>query len=771
MKLAQTILAAAVLLFLLTWLWLEGSTTEASSAETGLDALSDFTMAQSALHRDLLSARVGLLRNYDPLTKETGALREAVTRLQAATPADPQLTGAIANLDTLVQSQERWTEQFKTQNAMLQNSLAYFTLFSGRVEDTRGDAARRATALATAMLRLTLDTSDSATKDVDAHLQEMSISRLSEQDVSATRALLAHAKLLRDLLPQTDAILKSLFSLPSQMQLENVRSLIVQRQQRAEHKAQRFRYLLFATSLLLAGAIVYLGRNLQARSRALRKRAAMDRVLARMSTRLISSRSEEIPAIVEQGLGAVAECWGADRAHFASGAHVYMWSRAGISLPADPRGSLRAETKGRTTHAALGLDFVRSPASSQESEAGQLRMACDAIANAVERDYLERERMRLEAHLQQARRMETIGALASGVAHNFNNIIGAILGFAESAQSRSTSNARMAEDIGEIQRAGGRARDLIDQLLTFGRRGSTLHVPLHLDALLLESKALLEASLPKKISIVVHEPIAPIVIAGAPAQLQQVVLNISNNAAQAMDMASTIDISIQTAQITRVESLDVGELQPGRYGIVSISDTGRGMEASVRERIFDPFFTTRDAGNGLGLATAREIVLEHGGGLKVESTPGVGTRFEIWLPVEELAPATADPATENIQGKGEAVLVLDSDGARLLMHEEVLAALGYEPAGFADIDKAIAACTQDPERFDAAVLCQEEPSIISRLHATAPRLPIILATQSVPDLQAPALAGNNIVAIIGQPLALAELAASLARSLQPALRR
>lgn len=802
MKLAQTLLAASVLLFLLTWLWLKGSTTEASSAAASLDALNDFSIAQSALHRDLLSARVGLLRNYDPLTQQTAALREATARLHDMTSHDAPLASAVARLDTLVQSQERWTEQFKTQNALLQNSLAYFSLFSGQLEDARSDAARRATALATAMLRLTLDTSTSAANAVDAHLQEISMSRLSEPDIITTRALLAHAKLLRDLLPQTDATLKALFSLTTDMHLESIRSLVAQRQQQAERKAQRFRYLLFATSLALAAALVYLGRRLQARSRALRKRAQMDRVLARMSTRFVGSRPEEMAGIVEQGLGDVAGCWGADRAYFVSVApdadppaplHIYKWNRADTAFPPewtapleggtppapDLRGRLEVTSEGRTANSLLGLDFVRSAIGGDSNETDQLHMACDAIANAMERDFLERERVQLEAHLQQARRMETIGALASGVAHNFNNIIGAILGFAESAQSRPTSDPRMTEDIGEIQRAGGRARDLIDQLLTFGRRSSILRTAVQLDALVLESKRLLQASLPSTVRIVVREPFIPIVVAGTPAQLQQVILNVANNAAQAMDLVGSIDITLQVADVVRVEQLNVGELQPGRYGVLTIGDTGRGMDAAVRERIFDPFFTTRDAGNGLGLATVREIVLEHGGGLNVHSTPRVGTHFEIWLPADAtIRPSStviADTTARDMQGNGETILVLDPDRARLLMHEDVLAALGYEPAGFTDADAAIAACTQDSERFDAALLyhqtngeiyVDEETSISARLHAAAPRLPIILATSSARDLQAPSLAGSNVVAIVGQPPALAELAGSLARTLR-----
>ncbi len=834
MKLAQTALATSLLLFLLTWLWFKGSTTEAFSAEAELDALNDFSMAQSALHRDLLGARVGLLRNYDPLTKQTAALHDALMRLHVATAGDPPLAAAVARLETLVQLQERWTEQFKSQNALLQNSLAYFSLFSGRLEDTQGDATRRATALATAMLRLTLDTSASVAADVDAHIQEMSRSRLSADDVATTRALLAHAKLLHDLLPETDAALKSVLSLTSDTHVEDIRLQVVQRQQQAEGNAKRFRYLLFATSLALAGALVYLGLSLQARSRALRKRAAMDHVLAGMSTRFINSRPEQIAPIVEQGLAEIAACWQADRTYFVSvrpqaEAHTYVWCRPGVSLPAewperasafaasyksaagevllledlrrsshspgldagqlpvDLRDWLGIPSKGAQVNALLGLDFVRSTSGSgsRGGEVGQLRMAFDAIANAVERDFLERERARLEANLQRARRMETVGALASGVAHNFNNIIGAILGFAESARSRLPPDARAAEDLGEIQRAGERATDLVDQLMTFGRRGSTLRTPTPLDALVRESKTLLEASLPATVTIVFREPSTPVTVLAAPAQLQQVILNISNNAAQAMDLAGVIDIVIAERELEQADRLDIGELPPGRYGVLSISDSGRGMDAAVRERIFEPFFTTRAAGNGLGLATVREIVLEHGGGLQVHSNPGMGTRFDIWLPAGELVPPSqptvADQTAGYVQGNGETILVFEANRGRLLMHEEILAALGYEPVGFTDPDAVIAACAQAPERFDVALLCcqargntreiEDEVRMSARLREAVSRLPVILATSSARDLQAPSLVGNNIVAIIGQPPTMTELAANLARCLRPALRR
>ena len=140
-------------------------------------------------------------------------------------------------------------------------------------------------------------------------------------------------------------------------------------------------------------------------------------------------------------------------------------------------------------------------------------------------------------------------------------------------------------------------------------------------------------------------------------------------------------------ELTGARSLSHGELQPGRYVRLAVSDTGRGMDEATLARIFEPFFTTRSAGNGLGLATVREIVREHGGAMNVRSTPGEGSRFEVWLPGLATAGAALqlDAAAVPL-GRGETMLMVANDSARLLRDEEMLAALGYEPVGFTDAD-------------------------------------------------------------------------------------
>jgi CheY-like chemotaxis protein len=290
--------------------------------------------------------------------------------------------------------------------------------------------------------------------------------------------------------------------------------------------------------------------------------------------------------------------------------------------------------------------------------------------------------------------------------------------------------------------------------------------------LIAETSSLLHASLPPRIDLVLCRVPDAAVISGQPGQLQQVILNLCSNAAQAMDQIGSVEIETQVHDITRTVSLSHGELMAGRYVRVAVSDTGRGMDKATVERIFEPFFTTRFAGSGLGLATVREIVREHVGAINVWSAPGIGSRFEVWLPcIPAAAPVSRDFLHFLPLGQGQTVLVLDDGGERLLADEEMLAALGYEPVGFARVDDALAACRATPKRFDAAVLghllsVASALDLAVALRAIVPNMPILLATASADQNGAEALAAAGIADIVHRPLISAELALALARYLK-----
>src|SRR5262245_49852875 len=198
-------------------------------------------------------------------------------------------------------------------------------------------------------------------------------------------------------------------------------------------------------------------------------------------------------------------------------------------------------------------------------------MALDGVMNGMGREQLEQERARFERSLQQARRMETVGALASGIAHNFNNIVGAILGYTELAEAQLVSDSPPARNLGEIRRAGERARDLVDQILAFGRRRDLRRTPVSVKVLVDETSSLLRASLPSWIKLVIHEVPDAAVVSGDLGQLQQVILNLCSNAAQAMDQVGCVEIETAVPEITGAQSLTQGDLAPGRYVRIAVS--------------------------------------------------------------------------------------------------------------------------------------------------------------------------------------------------------
>ncbi len=431
----------------------------------------------------------------------------------------------------------------------------------------------------------------------------------------------------------------------------------------------------------------------------------------------------------------------------------------------------------------LGFDALRRGPITRAVDLNFLRPAFDVVANAVDRQSLEAERGRLEANLQQARRLETVGTLASGIAHNFNNIVGAILGYTEMAEAEVGARTRAAQYLGEIRRAGERARDVVDQILTFGKGRSVRRTPVGVAALVAEARSLLQASLPSRV-VLIAQPVPDAAhVLGDAAQLVQVIVNLCNNAAQAMDGAGQIEVACDLETVTEPRLLSHGDLRVGRYVCVSVADGGRGMDESTSTRIFEPFFTTRAVGSGLGLATVREIVRAHHGVMNVVSAPGAGTRMEAWLPIIA-APAAliearaadrapdrdGDAAASVPLGRGETVLIVDAEHRRLLQDEEMLAALGYEPVGFAGAEEALAARRSAQGRFDAIVVCDSAAAsgvaLASALNRVGPRLPIVLATIPGRDLETDGLAAAGIADVVRYPLLAAEIAAALQRCLQ-----
>ena len=823
MKVTPAAGAVPLLLLLLTWLSTRALNRDAELFDRALAALDQFAIVETALNRDVLSARAGLLRNYDALVGEVNALHESLDRLRETTAADAQTAAAIERLTASVGQQEALVELFKSNNALLQNSLAYFGLYSVRfgTSDDDGPLAPAVSALASAMLRLTLDTSSAVTRQVQDRLNDVARQLPLSADAETIRGLLAHGQLLRDLLPATDGQLKALLAAPSIEEQEAVRAIVLAHQQASRATARWFRLLLYATSLLLLGILVHLGLRLRRRTLALQQRAALEHVIAGISTRFIDAPSSEIGALVEQALAGLAEFVGADRAYFVlprTPPSVHAWCREGAVFPPDwpdravalsmrfspaadgiirvpqvdrlrpgsDRDDLAAAglqgwvcVAGLGEHEAgvLGFDALRPGLITEPGELRLLRMARDAVANAIGRDLLEKERTRLKTRLEQARRLETVGALASGIAHNFNNFVGAILGYAEMAEAELAADSPPVSHLREIRRVGQRASALVDQTMAFGRHRDAIHAPVSVRSLVADAASLLRALLPTSCSLAIGEVPETSIVSGSSAHLQQAIVNLCNNAAQAMGNAGRIEVETFVYDVARARPLTHGTLELGPYVCIAVSDFGRGMDEVTIGRIFEPFFTTRADGNGLGLATVREIVLEHAGAMNVESTLGAGSRFEVWLPcIAPTGPAPGEHKSALLLGRGETLIVIDGNRELLLRHEEMLAALSYEPVGFTDAGAALEAYRTTPRRFDALVVGHLVPissvfDLAVALRRIGSGLPILLAMASVDGISAERLMAAGICEIVHRPLISTEIAAALMRCLAVAPHR
>jgi PAS domain S-box-containing protein len=408
---------------------------------------------------------------------------------------------------------------------------------------------------------------------------------------------------------------------------------------------------------------------------------------------------------------------------------------------------------------------------------GGKRIGLYAIYRDIsERKLAEAEQARLQRRLRQAEKMEAVGRLAGGIAHDFNNILGGILGYGEMAFTDAAEGTPIKRYTRNILTGANRARDLVDQILTYSRSQRANRTPVEFDQIIGETLELVRGSLPAGIALDLALPDAPIVVVGDPSQLHQLVMNLCSNAVYAIGRSGTLQVVLEPVDVPAERALAHGTLAPGRYARLTVADTGRGMDAATLARIFEPFFTTKEAGRGtgLGLSLVYGIVTDSGGAIQVTSAPDCGSSFEIYLPQTEAPPVAAEASDEPVpRGGGERVLLVDDEESLTVMTAEVLAQLGYEAASFTDGRAALEAFEAAPEAFQVMVTDEVMPALTGtelarRVRRRRPDLPIVLLSgYSGPLLTQQAL-GAGVSELLKKPVQSRELAAALARVLRRA---
>lgn len=412
-------------------------------------------------------------------------------------------------------------------------------------------------------------------------------------------------------------------------------------------------------------------------------------------------------------------------------------------------------------------------------ELGGLMAVLNSTADSLQRQRADIEN--LGQQLRESQKLEAIGTLAGGIAHDFNNILAAILGNVALARDDLAPGHPAQRSLAQVDLAAMRARDLVQQILAFSRRQSPALVTLSLRPLVEDILGLLRVALPPGARLHTDLTDAPIHVQADATQLHQVLMNLCSNAAQSLQGQSG-HVTVGLALLAPGAARSVGVVCDGVSSGCAhlwVSDTGSGMDEATRLRVFEPFFTTKSvgAGTGLGLSVAHGIVIAHGGALTVDSRPGQGSTFHVYLPTVADANVTTLPATPlpplhppSWSGHGERVLYLDDDEVMKVLVERLLTRAGYRPVCHDSARRALAAVQAEPAAWDVVVTDYSMPELsgveFSReLAAIRPDLPVIIISGYVSDELRLAARLAGVREVIQKQYTLEELGPAIQRAL------
>ncbi len=395
------------------------------------------------------------------------------------------------------------------------------------------------------------------------------------------------------------------------------------------------------------------------------------------------------------------------------------------------------------------------------------------MIDITEQKRAQAECQRLEHQLRQVQQIETLGAFAGGIAHDFNNLLSIILLQLDLALMNLSPQDVSRHDLNIAQTAGTRAKELIRQLTSFCQQHTADRRPVHLTALIEEVCTLIQPSLPATISLnTVIEDASAYVLADA-TQLHRVLMNLCTNALHAMRGArGIIEFRLEKVEHTPDDPTRPPELEPGVYARLTVQDTGHGIEPHIRDHIFDLFFTTKDRGEGtgLGLTLSQRIITSHHGVVTVESIPGKGTTFAIYLPrlTEPLLSTTNKEIS--IPGGHERLLFITQEESLARLEQAILQRLGYEVAIGTNSREAISALRDAPHQFDLILIDYNMPQMSERAFAqqareVKPNIGLILCAPFSSVISTDQLEVLGIDAMCRKPLVMQELGPMIRRVL------
>lgn len=315
---------------------------------------------------------------------------------------------------------------------------------------------------------------------------------------------------------------------------------------------------------------------------------------------------------------------------------------------------------------------------------GNKNLLAGYTIDITEQKLAEQNLRQIEARLHQSEKMETVGQLAGGIAHDFNNVLAGIIGYTEMSLQSLEKGSVPAENLHQILQAADRAKHLVRQILTFSRQGNQQKSVTTLHPILQEVLDLLRASIPSSVRIVPDLRADSKPVLADPTKIHEVLINLATNAVHAMDRKGTLTIRHYTQTLNQAAWGQIGEIAPGEYTVMEVADTGCGMDAGVLSKAFEPFFTTKalGEGTGMGLSVVLGVVQSHGGDVQVESAPGKGSIFRIYLPIAETSMVDVAQPNVRVQSSGtERILFVDDEEMLVKTARSHLARLGYTVNG------------------------------------------------------------------------------------------